>query len=408
LIVSDRINIAAVYLGVLSHLFYSFYFHSIGVAPFALLSAVILFYLFICYSKKIFLFDASIKKSFLLLISFEVFSMLWSVFICYFEGFEFYPQSFIGLFLNAGMFLGLVGLSQRGGLKKHGINAFKLFYFISIFLFMIQIAAWYMFQERVDYMFFFTGEEQRLIGHQMDVNGIITRRASGIFAEPAVYCWVMIGIGYFLLDHINAGVLKYCAQGLIYLSIFASFSLSGWLVCCVAELLKAIRDYNLKKFLTLILIVACALLFFFYPFIEIYFDTRVSNLSEDGSYNDKISTFEAVYYYWSNVLFAIFGVGVASRLDTPALGFLTSSLLLMGLLGTLILFNFILQVISKFPGKLIDKLFIFFNIGLVGNHITMTLTWFVFGAMMFLMVSKSELKSEVQSRLSIQKNNGIY
>jgi len=81
---------------------------------------------------------------------------------------------------------------------------------------------------------------------------------------------------------------------------------------------------------------------------------------------------------------------VATRIETPALSFFPSSLLLFGVFGTLLLYRLIASIVFKLPGNVVDKIFILFYILVLGNFVTSTITWFILGCMTFLMIRKTD------------------
>jgi hypothetical protein len=384
-------KIIVLYVGIVSHLLYSFYFYEVGIAPFALISAIILnIFCFLNFNKAKRLYSVG-NKTLVALIMFIILSFFWSILTCYVKGYKFYPQSFVAILLNLGIFFGFIGLSANDKIKKHVFKSIVIFFVISLCVFYIQAVAWYAFGIEIDFLLKITGEEQRLIGHGMLVNGVVTRRASGIFAEPAVYSWVMVGIGYFLIDSLRGSKLKLPIYLMYILSILASYSLSGWIQAVFAEFLRVARSRKIKTGLYLIITLG-VIYFLLQPFIDAYWQGRVSILADDGSYNDKISAFKVVEKYFSEIYYLILGVGISTKFDTPALSFFTSSLLLLGVLGTFIVYVLVSSTLLKLPGNFIDKLFIAIYILFFGNHITSTINWFVLGCMTFLMIRNKSIR----------------
>ena len=382
----------SLYIGILSHLLYSFYFYSIGVAPFAIMSAIILSYFcFSSFSKTRYYFDLAYKQLFILII-FLMISFIWSICVCYFENQQFYPQSFVGMLLNLGILFGFIGLAATKEMQANTFNAIALFFVISLIIFFIQAIAWYIFDVELDFLLSITGEEQRLMGHQMSVNGVVTRRVSGIFSEPALYSWVMIGIGYYLLDSLQKLKYKLPAQFAYIFSILASYSLSGWVLTIGSEILKFIRSGKSRTLAYLVATIGIFILLL-YPFIEAYWQARVLLIDDDGSYEDKISSLKVILKYLSDFYYLIIGIGVATKIDTPALGFLTSSLLLFGVFGTILMYGFIISTVFNLPGNKVDKVFIIIYVPILGNYVTSTINWFVLGSMIFLMIRNFSTKS---------------
>jgi hypothetical protein len=386
-----RINTALlVYVAVAGHLLFSFYIHSISVAPFALFSTILLGLIgFFSPTKNIKPLN-SIWLIVFLLFGYIFISFVWSFLVHYFLDYEIYINSAVGFCLNIFMLMGWLTLSIKSKSRYYANRALIFFFATSLFLIVLQILSWYLLEVKIDYMQFVTGERQRLDGHHMNIAGITSHRVAGIFAEPAVYCWIMMGLGYFLFDRKASEVKKTTVALIFLLSIILTFSLSGIVLAFGVVLLKILSLSDFKK-KTLVILVSLCTLFVVYPFLETYLVTRVGDIENDGSFNDKLQAFIVVWNYFTDPTFTLFGIGLGVKIETPSLNFILSSLLHLGIIGFLLVCYLIISVLIVIPGFILDKFFIFCYVVILGNHVTQTLTWFAFGAMCLLMVNNKML-----------------
>jgi hypothetical protein len=375
-----------IYTAVISQLLFSFYIHSIGVAPFSLLSTVLFAFIgFFSFGKKNISLVLS-RRIVFLLIAYIAVSIVWAFLLSYLLDHDVHVISIFGFYFNIFMLIGWLALCLKSKTRLSADLALRLFFLLSLFFIVMQILSWYILGVTIDYMVFFTGEEQRLFGHKMTIAGTTTQRVAGIFAEPALYCWIMIGLGYFLFDKKISELKKTIIVFVFLMSVFLTFSLSGIFLAIGVLCIKIFSSGEFSKKGVLLLILL-AVLYAVYPFLESYLVTRIGDIENDGSFIDKYQAFSVVYGYLSDPIFSLMGLGLGAKIETPALNFILSSFFHFGLIGFSIICFLIIYTLFIIPGLFIDKFFIFFYVVILGNHVTQSLTWFLFGAMCLLMVN---------------------
>ena len=386
----SRKEIALLNAGIVLNLLFSFYFHDLKIAPFSLIAAIILSGFGLKSFRNISHEKVLSPHLVFFLCIYLAISLIWSVISSRQPNIYFYFQSFAGFILSIGAFIGMLSFASSPQLKQSAFNAVRTMFFISLFLFYLQAASWYIYGYELDYLATITGEEQRLIGHTMEIGSISTKRISGLFSEPGLYCWVMIGLGHFLFEKSSAQE-AWSSQDLIYilylLSIVNSFSFFGWGMIFISELIRSLKNASPKSLL-MFMITFGGIFAALYPFIVGYWENRILLLQDDGSYNDKLEAFNVLSYYFSDIYYLLLGIGIATKIETPSLGFAQSTLLALGGLGSITLLLFIIHTSFKTPGRLTSKIFVVYYIVFTGYYLSSTITWFIFGAMLFLMSYK--------------------
>lgn len=387
-------------IGILLHLLYSFFFtiKGVGIAIFAMLSAMFLSFVWFLNKKKFMSSISEIGISCqsdlrffpLALFVYATFSLFISTFYYLTHyGIGLNLNSFLGFILDLLMFFTLISCTVISEYRKTCYRSLLLFVGISLGFFLLQAIYWYFLGSGLDYMAPITGREQRLIGHRFIINGIQVKRLSGLFAEPAVYAFIMVCLSHFL----PLKKLYWLAlHAFIVLSVIFSFSLSGYLLLMFSLFLRLISTNLLKNKwnLLVVAIVIAVMIRFVFPFIDFYINNRLPDIESDGSYMDRMSFYDSVYTVFSeHIVYALFGVGMSSRFVIPStVTFWQSSMVGFGILGTLLLVMWLLHILYFVRIGLTDKLFIFFSGVVINYTFTTSLAWFILGSMIFLAVNK--------------------
>lgn len=386
------------YLLLLPFLGASFYFDPPGVAFFPLISSLVsVFYVLRCRGLKYLdEYHSNFIKSFWLLLALCIFSLLVSLINIATMGLSFRLNSFIGLILGFFTFWAINIWSRR---SPHDFDRpVKILIFLAIGFFWFQFLFFYFSGVEIDFMVNVTGEEQRLIGHQRFIPGLGNlRRSSGIFAEPALYSYVIISLVTLLVYRraCSLGSLVFCL-----ISAILSFSASGLVFSLFPMMLAIFKSRSFSKWI--IILVVCFIIFWFYDFFVIIFQNeinRVSGFDQDSSGIQRLEFIDAIM---NDPFFFAFGYGLFSdtRQILPPSGFVASVIFSVGFFGffwILIVFYFLLRRSLDAMGFLIVAL-----LGLLFNYsFTSVFFWFIFS---ILAAGVSRAPVVISSRRSFAKN----
>jgi len=311
----------------------SFYFYSISIAPFPIVS----FFIIIFYNifARNFIFSKNVLYYFIFLITFFIISTL--------IGFFNNPNgirisSIIAVFLGSLFYL----IFYYNYYKKINelIYSLERVILIHTFFWLIQVLSFYFFSYKLDFLILLTGEESRITGSG-PLTGMI--RASGLFNEPGSYSLVISIITFILI--IAKKKISYIEIAGI-LSCFFSFSVSGMLFSLFLFFLYFKVSNNRYNYLVLpiIFIFLFHIILFFYlsefP-LKIYIEGRFFSGNDDGSLStrfiDPISYFKTL-----DINKKIFGIGLgnySNEISSVASG-IFAYLIHFGFFFTLIFFLF--------------------------------------------------------------------
>tara|TARA_Y100001958_G_scaffold98184_1_gene67825 strand:- start:13498 stop:14613 length:1116 start_codon:yes stop_codon:yes gene_type:complete len=339
----------------------SIYFYNISLAPFPILSLLLLFH----FDSKFFKSDLLIS---LLLIIIVIINLLFlPLFIK--EG-TIYFQTILGFFIGIVYFLFLQSYLKKNKLSTI-IFAINLSLSVHISFFLIQFIYFLVTGDHLDFIVGITGEVTR------NINNLSIIRSSGLFIEPQNYSFFILAL-IFLKYHLSPNY--YDSISLIsLLTVILSFSLFG--------IIGAIVFYFLifRKVVSKWLIIPILVVGFYYTYDYYFFiyETRITSLSDDGSFLARFS--EPFFKLFTEINYLLLGKGFGvigtdfSELST-LLSILTSFGLFFGSFFIFIIFNSLnFRVgINKYY-----SLFLFAFILLMDLRISMVFFWLLFGLSYF-------------------------
>ena len=301
---------------------HSYYFENIKLAIFPPLAFLILLYKTQHVQKKylFFLFSVLLLFSFSTLIGF------------FNNNYTMHLPTLLGCVMGPIFLISFLNVKNINEI----LFAIKKVLQVHLFFFFMQVVFYYLFEQKLDYLYSITGEHSR-----NEAFGVITGlfRPSGLFNEPATYSLYIFGFSAILfLNTKNFNLTVF----LSFISLLITFSGSGIFFFLIFSFILIYELFSKKG--VFIFISAIVLAFFTMSYSENifikYITSRFSNgIESDGSlaqrYTSAISTFKS-----SNFTQQFFGYGIGNtpeNLDTAVGSGLTAQLLSFGYF-----FNFLL------------------------------------------------------------------
>ncbi|MDH7616589.1 hypothetical protein QGM67_17835 [Vibrio cholerae] len=350
----------------------SYYFYSISLAPGPVLATLILLALMYIYKPKI-------NKNDLKFISFLMIFFTLSSFGSLLSDSP-YINSVIGLIINFLIFTSIIALKNRIRVSLSGLN--YLFVIHSTF-FIIQLLAYYVFNEKIDYLEPITGEIQRVSGFERieEYGGVAVFRPSGLFSEPSSYCVFMITLLWVCK---KANCLSNKVEAFVLLTIFISFSLSGIIFSLFYLFLTNVKKLSIKN-IFVSLIILSVFSFLMREQIISYYEYRVMNLDSDNSTSERLLMF--TLFYDLEIAYQLFGSGIGNDIIDIPLTTVPSLLVYLGIIGTSVFliylyFTFVYYKVSW------DTIFFLLIISFNFYKISNPYVWFILS--MLLIVSNRE------------------
>lgn len=301
----------------------SYYFSSLGLAPFSIIGYAFALFLLVKYNG----YNKSIFLSIYLFIYLSVVFLPVSLYWIIFEGLTFRLNTFLGIFLGVILFISSELLAK----KLNSVvfqSCLNVLLCVVLFFFYFQFFAMFLFDVHIDFIVSVTGEEQRLTGHSRSIEGIgVFTRTSGIFAEPALHAYMVIVL---LICMININCLKLPAFIFSIVSVWLSFSASGILLSVIPIVMYILRSEISVKFAFFTIVV-----FFFASYFELFYLVfeeqflRLVNIFDDDSGSHRL---EFVSFFLENklVFFGGFGVFVNIMDVVPPSTFIVSVIYCFG------------------------------------------------------------------------------
>lgn len=339
----------------------SYYFYSISLAPTPVIATLLLIGLIFFY--KISLRREELKLLAILLLIFGA-----SSFRTIFAETP-YINSVIGLLINFCILTCILCLKDR-------INAaFKILnplFVIHISFFIVQLVAYYIFGEKVDFLEPITGEAQRVSGFERieDHGGVAVFRPSGLFSEPSSYCVFMMTL---LWIANKSKMLNPKVEIMVLFTVFSSFSISGIIFAIAYYILNYYSKINGKKIIVL-MVFSTLVIWLLHEQIISYFDYRILNLDDDNSTSERLLMFSI--FMDLDLSYQLFGSGVGNDIIDIPLTTIPSLLSYLGLIGSAI-FLLYLSVLFKYfhvsYTSIVFSLLVSFNFYKISNPYV----WFV-------------------------------
>lgn len=278
----------------------SYYFYEIHMSPFPLLSFFLLFISQqkIKFDKSIFFLSTLFLSLFLLSIIIGMIQKLDVIYI----------NSIFGILLGPIFLLILIHFIKKIG-KTNYSKILSTVLALHLLFFFFQFFSFFIFNFKIDYLKFITGEESRFNGYGA-ISDLI--RCTGLFNEPATYSYFIFSLVYIrflcnknlsLIDHIGL------------FSILLTFSFSGiGLFVFMQFYFWVIIKKNMKSlvvFLLLILAILCIVEFFFNETLKFYLISRIEGVDSDNSTNTRLA--DGFNFFFSLPFsYQIFGLGIGN------------------------------------------------------------------------------------------------
>ncbi len=366
----------------------SYYFIHLGGMRLFVLSSFLLLLLLLPIYK--------LDKKFLILIMGLISICLVNIALSFIISEDFNPHYFSYVGIIIAPIYGLMFFSFFKNKRELLYKCLRVILIFHLFGFLSQMAAFYIFGFRIDYLNFLTGEEQRVIGGVFSEDTNI--RGTGFFNEPASYGLYTVSMIFVLL------IYKTKIDFLIAiasLSVLLSFSASGviFLTIILAIIFYKIifTRKNIIRFLLLIVVAALAYEFW----IKTFFDTNVLNF-----FFDKIVNFKNSYSYQTRIgsflndfsdlstKFKIFGTGMGNRILEENLGSFYSKITIqMGIVFTTLIYLFFLLKFFVFKVS-IRSIMIMALLGLSTYNINHIVMWYFLA---IVLIFESSIKHEDSS-----------
>lgn len=353
----------------------SYYFYSLSLSPLPLLGILISIMLAFLYSNNGLRID---KNTFILIITITMLMLIYTG-LSIFTAHNLYVNSVIGVFLN--IFCFSLILIQADFYKKH-IRVLNVVLFIHVSAFLIQLIAFYIFGNVIDFIEPITGEVQRMHGFQkVEIDGLSLFRPAGLFNEPGNYSVYILTL---LWVTKQTGFLNKVLEMICLATVVLSFSLFGIAVAMFYLLLNYYKEVNV--FHLLILFIITALLYIvFYDLAAVYFEYRVANLGNDSSTQKRLYMFSLLSDLPESIL--LFGAGIGNDIIDMHMTTIPSIIIYFGLVG-FFLFFLVFLLFSKIYSVSLKSILFFGAISF--QFYTMSNTYFwVFFALLFV-VSKQK------------------
>ena len=278
----------------------AFYFRSISLAPFPILG---LFIIIFTHYKA---FDSRELKEIFPIFFLALLSFCIGIFnFAYSESINFYLPTLIGWFLFP---VALIYCKRL--FNNDGINFYKVLRWVLILhliFFYVQYFSYTLFNIKLDFIEFITGEAQRTGATKLKAFGSGIIRAAGLYTEPgsySVYIYVLLVMCLIIKRKIDFIVL------IALLSLFLSFSMTGILMA-VFFILFYISGLKLKfRYLISLILLFVTVSSFFLYFSEIFLGpilNRFLNLETDGS---ALQRFQGGYSNFLSENYFFTGIGV--------------------------------------------------------------------------------------------------
>lgn len=350
----------------------SYYFYSISLAPGPVIASAILLFLFLICNPV--LTKAEFRFVSILVLIFALSSLGALV------SDKPYINSIIGLVINVIIFLSIISLKDK---IKSSLNVLNYLFLIHALFFLIQLLAYYLFNEKIDFLQPITGEVQRVSGFERieDHGGVAVFRPSGLFSEPSSYCAFMITL---LWISKKSSFLNSKIEALVLFTIFISFSISGIVFSICYIFLTNINNLTFKKVLSII-IMSSIFLFMMQDQIISYYNYRILNLDSDNSTGERMLMF--TIFYDLDLIYQLFGSGVGNDIIDIPLTTIPSLLVYLGIIGTLIFIIYISILFIHYKVSIDSTIFLIvisFNFYKISNPYV----WFILA--MLLIVSNKD------------------
>ena len=255
----------------------SYYFYEIRLAPLPILAVLLLV---VCSDKL-----TNLEFKYLIcLIFFCSASIIVGIIHSIVSGISFYINSVIGVLI--GVIAHILFRKRFLNRKTELVNTIEIVLWIHVGAFFIQIFGYYLFGANIDFIEPITREYSR-----KDATGILTNlviRATGLSIEPATYCMNICSLVFIRL------IVSKKSNLVDYVSIatcIISFSVTGIVLSSILTGLKVLfyskNRIDLFKALLIFSIVFLIIGFFFFDSLQIYYNDRLLNLSEDQSGQER-------------------------------------------------------------------------------------------------------------------------
>ncbi|MDC1523723.1 hypothetical protein N8468_03315 [Planktomarina temperata] len=287
-------------------------------------------------------------------------------------------NSFISI-INGALLFVFIGQMIRRYHQETFTFALKYILIFSVFMFYIQLLSFMIFGVHTDYFELFGLGNQRLAGHERELSaGLVFRRFSGLYAEPAVYAYVtnILLTGLLFQKSISTNLFVISLSS-VWLSLSASgiaFSIFPILIF----LLSRKKNRYLRIFIFVFIATALSGVFQDIFGQQIY---RIINFLDDPSGVDRLSF--AGYLRENEAVFLLgYGLFLDARLIVPASGFVTSLIFTFGFIFSMILIMLLLMFIFR-QLAFIRACVFFFLVVLNGYYVSSPFFWFSFSALFF-------------------------
>lgn len=264
---------------------------------------------------------------------------------------------------------------------EYFINFIPYYLYIHTFFFLVQFIAFYFFGSKIDYLFWFNGEEQRTYTGTFQFFGMQLFRATGLFVEPStffIHFAPLVAIKWLLIDK----KLNFVNTMLILISLltFSSFGFVFWMIIFIGVLIYNLVHFKFKiNFSQIILII---ILLYVVSFVAEYFffflDKKLGTEYDASSNADRVGFIQ--YLLNRDFITNIFGIGFSQdniEYTVNDSGMISAIFYRFGIIG--VTFFFLLGVLLNSYKKMI----IFLALILTKLSITYPFFWLVYGLLLF-------------------------
>lgn len=357
----------------------SFYFHSLGVALFPLIASIGAVAYLILYWRKINIEAYELirryKIGFILLCLLCAYSIAISVIQKFTLEYEFRANPFFGIMLGFASFAS-INIWAKLNEKKFDY-VIKIFLVVILLFFYLQFFSYVFAGIEVDYLVGVTGEDQRLVGHSREIQGIgLVRRSSGIFAEPGVHSYYVIVMLSILIYRRACGIILFI---LSVTSVFLSFSASGMVLLIFPLLLSIFESKKLRWLIILVVLISTT---YFSDKLYLIFENDILRLTDpinDASGSDRI---RFIYLLLKDGVRFLVGYGLILdvRNELPPSAFIASANFIFGLVG-FIFIGWLLLFLLRRQTNMVE-IFIILLLGVLLNFgVTSVFFWSTFSLM---------------------------
>jgi hypothetical protein len=381
------INYVLSFCIVFSATLHSIYFYQISLAPFPVISFLLLLFNFKSFGKTQVFF---IFSFYIIFISNAFFGFLYSRNFFYLNSLLGIAMGPVYLFLFYNFFK-----SKFIFLEK----AISITLIVHVVFFYIQFVSFYLFGFHINFLQMITGEESRVEGFGV-LTGLI--RSSGLCNEPASYSLFVSLLSFFLIS-----IKKRLNVLIVFalLSCMFSLSISGILFAFLIIFYFVFFVSKGYKNLFLAFVFSCFFIFLlgylYFDLLKLFVESRFVNSAEDGSFNTRFND-GFKYFFEQDIFVQVTGLGIGNfppnDISTVASGYMAIFIHL----GYFFTFLFLILNIYIFKFFNFNLVLVIFFIIFLSSTMTILNIHYWMSFSIILLISNIDKKNRIVSNLQIK------